>query len=90
MELITMDSKVLETIMKKLNNIEYNFSIAVNEKAKLENRFVDMDEASQMLNISKRTIYKLLKKGDIKAVKYNRKNRFKVTEIERFLESNSH
>jgi len=90
MELITMDSKVLETIMKKLNNIEYNFSIAVNEKAKLENKFVDMDEASQMLNISKRTIYKLLKKGDIKAVKYNRKNRFKVTEIERFLESNSH
>ncbi len=85
-----MDSKVLETIMKKLNNIEYNFSIAVNEKAKLENKFVDMDEASQMLNISKRTIYKLLKKGDIKAVKYNRKNRFKVTEIERFLESNSH
>ncbi len=90
MELITMDSKVLETIMKKLNNIEYNFSIAVNEKAKLENKFVDMDEASQMLNISKRTIYKLLKKGDIKAVKYNRKNRFKVTEIERFLESNSY
>ena len=90
MELITMESKVLETIMKKLNNIEHNFSIAVNEKAKLENRFVDMDEASQLLNISKRTIYKLLKKGDLKAVKYNRRNRFKVTEIERFLESNSH
>ncbi len=85
-----MDSKVLDTIMKKLNNIEHNFSIAVNEKAKLENRFVDMEEASQMLNISTRTIYKLIKNGDLIAIKYNRKNRFKVTEIERFLESNSH
>ena len=35
MELITMDSKVLETIIKKLSNLEKNFEIAINKKAQL-------------------------------------------------------
>ncbi len=86
MELITMDSKVLETIIHKLNSLENNFAIAINEKAQLENKYVNMDEASHMLHLSPRTIYKLIKKGDLICTKYNRKLRFKVSEIERFLE----
>lgn len=81
-----MESKVLETILKKLNSLEHSFAIAVDERAQLENKFVDMDEASHLLHLSQRTIYKLIKKGEITAIKYNRQNRFKISEIERFLE----
>lgn len=87
MELITMESKVLETIILKLNNIERNFAIAINEKSQLENKYVNMFEASHLLSLSQRTIYKLIKKGDLKCTKYNRKIRFKVSDIETFLEN---
>jgi len=89
MELITMDSKVLETIIKKLSNLEKNFEIAINKKAQLENKYADMTEASHLLGLSPRTIFKLIKKGDIECTKYNRKIRFRVSDIEKFLEKQS-
>jgi len=89
MELITMESRVLKTIIHKLNSLEKNFAIAVNERAQLENKYVNMVEASHMLQVSERTIYKLIKKGALKCTKYNRKLRFKVSEIERFLEESN-
>ena len=89
MELITMESRVLETIIRKLNSLEKNFAIAVNARAQLENKYMNMAETSHMLHVSERTIYKLIKKGSLKSTKYNRKLRFKVSEIERFLEDSN-
>ena len=66
MELITMESRVLETIIRKLNSLEKNFAIAVNARAQLESKYINMAEASHLLHVSERTIYKLIKKGSLK------------------------
>ena len=51
----------------------------------MEKRLLTVKEACEYLNISKATLYKLIKKGDLKPIKLSNATRFDVNDIEEFI-----
>ena len=71
----------LDAILESVNNINSPLN-------RLKDEYVEIDQACKMLTISRRTIYSLMENESLPFVKYNRKRKIRLTDIQAFLEKN--
>jgi len=86
MDLITIESKVFREIIDKLNKIETRF-IELEGKTDypLNERWLDNQEVTQLLNISKRTLQFYRDDALISFSQIGNKMYYKVVDVENFL-----
>ncbi len=67
--------------MKEKGNLEDKI-----EGQSKENRLLTVTEVAELLRISRFSVYNLVKRGDLSAVKVLNKLRFDITSVEQYLE----
>jgi excisionase family DNA binding protein len=64
----------------------YNRSSVAQESFR-EARFVTVSEVAQLMRVSKMTVYRLIKQGDVPAVRIGRGYRMREEDVHRYLDS---
>ena len=82
MEIITMDSKVYQNLEKKINDIA---EFVYGTKTIQEDRWLDTDDAAEMLGVSTRTLQRLRTDREIDYSMLRGRCRYRLSEIERVL-----
>jgi len=59
----------------------------VAQKSFREARFVTVNEVAQQMRVSKMTVYRLIKQGDLPAVRIGRGYRIREEDVRRYLDS---
>jgi excisionase family DNA binding protein len=62
-------------------------SRSVAQRSFREARFITVNEVSQLLRVSKMTVYRLINQGDLPAVRIGRGYRLREEDVHRYLES---
>jgi len=76
---------------KNLHDVGFGFQCVKRIKPKQsesKSELMSVDEVCDLLKVSKPTLWRWRKHGDIPFVKYGRKVWFKKTDIDRFIEDN--
>ena len=82
MEIITMDSKAYQNLEKKINDIA---EFVYGTKTTQEDRWLDTDDAAEMLGVSTRTLQRLRTDREIDYSMLRGRCRYRLSEIERVL-----
>jgi excisionase family DNA binding protein len=60
---------------------------SVAQRSFREARFVTVNEVAQLMRVSKMTVYRLIKQGDLPAVRIGRGYRLREEDVHRYLDS---
>lgn len=85
MEVITMESEVFKSLMKRFDQLEEKMKY-YSPQAQMEDEYVDVHGACKLIGVSRRTLFTYLEREEIVCYKYNRKLRFHINDIKAFLE----
>ena len=66
--------------------VRYN-RLSVAQEPFREARFVTVSEVAQLMRVSKMTVYRLIKQGDVPAVRIGRGYRMREEDVHRYLDS---
>ncbi|THF52962.1 helix-turn-helix domain-containing protein [Flavobacterium supellecticarium] len=91
MELTVLDVQVVNTLIRELKEVgELVREITEPYRAlQQKSKWLDQQEVCQLLGISKRTVQTYRAKGLLKNTRINRKNFFRMADIERLMQSDT-
>jgi excisionase family DNA binding protein len=61
-------------------------AVSVAQRSFREARFVTVNEVARMMRVSKMTVYRLIKQGDLPAVRIGRGYRLREEDVHRYLD----
>ncbi|UPZ37983.1 helix-turn-helix domain-containing protein [Sphingobacterium sp. PCS056] len=91
MELTVLDVQVISTLSRELKAVGELVSEITRPYRSLQqkSRWLDQQEVCQLLGVSKRTVQTYCAKGLLEATRINRKNFFRMADIERLMQSDT-
>lgn len=91
MELTVLDVQVISTLSRELKAVGELVSEITQPYRSLQqkSKWLDQQEVCQLLGVSKRTVQTYRAKGLLEATRINRKNFFRMADIERLMQSDT-
>lgn len=90
MELITVEAEVFKRMVKSIANIEEALAKMSSKKNQMKDDLVDSCEACQILKVSRKTLDRHRAKYGIPFIKINKRVYYKLSDLELFLEKQTH
>jgi excisionase family DNA binding protein len=86
MEFVHIDSEAFKKLKKQLDNIEREIRKLRDPVQVVSSEWLTIDEAAQALRVTKRTVFKYLKNGDLTCNRISRKAYFHIDDLRQLLE----
>lgn len=89
MEITVLDIQTLKALHREIKEVTQLMEEITSPYKALQqsNKWLDQQEACQLLNISKRTLQTYRAKGILAATRINRKNYFKLADVKKLMQT---
>ena len=89
MEIVTSENKAFKALCDKIDKVHEELLRLQNPAKQLSNEWVDTYDVMNILHVSRRTLTKYLAEGKLKHTKHQKKNYFRLKDVEEFLARNN-
>ena len=89
MEIVTIENKDFKALCDKIDKVHEELLRLQNPAKQLSNEWVDTYDVMNILHVSRRTLTKYLAEGKLKHTKHQKKNYFRLKDVEEFLARNN-
>lgn len=89
MEIVTIENKAFKALCDKIDKVHEELLRLQNPAKQLSNEWVDTYDVMNILHVSRRTLTKYLAEGKLKHTKHQKKNYFRLKDVEEFLARNN-
>ncbi len=85
MEIVTIENKAFKSLCDKIDQMHEELLRLQNPVKQLSNEWIDTYDVMKILQVSRRTLTKYLSEGKLRYSKHQRKNYFRLKDVEEFL-----
>jgi uncharacterized coiled-coil DUF342 family protein len=89
MEIVTIENKAFKSLCDKIDKVHEELLRLQNPVKQLSNEWIDTYDVMNILQVSRRTLTKYLTEGKLKHTKHQKKNYFRLKDVEEFLARNN-
>ena len=89
MEIVTIENTAFKALCDKIDKVHEELLRLQNPAKQLSNEWVDTYDVMNILHVSRRTLTKYLAEGKLKHTKHQKKNYFRLKDVEEFLARNN-
>lgn len=90
MEFVHLDSEAFKNLKKQLDRIEREIRKLRDPVQVVSSEWLTIDEAAQVLRVTKRTVFKYIKNGELASNRISRKCYFHIDDLRQLLEQKRH